>query len=148
MTYCQTKRVNYDKLFVAKSEDQFSSFLSKYKNIPAVFIFDKNKFLITTAVKTDCPWAMINLLDHSVLESKIIRDTLLYSNLLSYFTLVDAKMKNKDSDYYIICTWAKYFPKLTDALFETINKQKEEKKLNVCHILLNVDLQDSWESKK
>ena len=146
-TYCQGKKVKYDKLYILKSEDNFVSFLGKYKSVPGIYIFDKNKFLITTAFKNDCPWTMINLLYDTSLKTKSIQDTTEYSEILSHFNLVDNKSFNKDADYYILCTWAKFVPKLTDALFATINKQKEENKINVCHILLNVDLQEGWDSK-
>ena len=146
-SYCQEKKVKYDKLIMVGSQKEFSSFIGKYKHLPSVFIFNKNKYLITTAEKTDCPWAMINLLDHNVVESKIVQDTLLFDEILSNFSIVDSISGNQNADYYILCTWAKFAPKMTDAVFATINKQKEEHKINVCHILLNVDLQEGWDSK-
>lgn len=142
--YCMEKQVNYDRLFVIKSEQDFIQFTKKYNHIPAVFIFDKNMNLVTTAVETDCPWAMINLLDHKVLESKTVHDTLMQNEILSHFSLINYKVNNTDSDYTMLCVWAKFAPKMTKSLFEAINKQKDEKKINVCHILLNVDLQKSW----
>jgi hypothetical protein len=148
VSYCREKNVKYNQLYKVKSEDYFASFIGKYKSIPTIFIFNKNKYLVTTAVKTECPWAMINLLDNSsVEEPKIIQDTILYNEIMSNFILVDNNTSNQDADYYVLCTWAKFVPKMTNTLFETINKQKEEHKINVCHILLNVDLQEGWDSK-
>lgn len=148
MSYCNEKNVNYDNLFIVKSEDNFASFIGKYKNIPGIFIFDKSKLLITTAFKSDCPWTMINLLNDTNLKTKLIQDTTIYFEIMANFKMINERSIKKDPDYYILCTWAKFAPKLTDALFETINKQKAEGKLDVCYVLLNMDLQESWDSKQ
>ena len=68
IAYCQEKKVSYDKLFVIKSLTNFRQFTKKYGKIPGIYIFDKNKFLITTAVKTDCPWMIMNFLTDSTLS--------------------------------------------------------------------------------
>ncbi len=143
--HCQDNDVNYDQLFVLKSEDNFKSFVSKYKDIPCIFVFDKNKLLMTTAKKTNCPWTMINFLFDTTIRTKKVSDTSLYMEIISHFNMIDNKLGDNQADYYILCTWAKFVPKLSNALFETINKQKKENKLNVCHVLLNVDIQKSWE---
>ncbi len=146
--YCHDKNVDYDKSYVIRSEELYTSFLSKYKHIPGVFIFDKNKYLITTDIKTDCPWTMMNLLKDTITKTKLLLDSSMYHDIMLHYMLIDDRTKKKEADYYILSTWGKFIPKLTKALFDNINKQKEEKKLNVCYILLNVDLQDSWVSKK
>jgi len=143
---CLEKNVNFDQLFVLKSEDQFKTFISKHGSIPSIFVFDKNKYLVTTAEKSDCPWVMINFLYDTAYQLQKTSDTALYSEIMSNFVMIEDRSPLNQADYYILCTWAKFVPKHTDALFETINKQKKENKLNVCHVLLNVDLQKSWES--
>jgi len=147
MAYCKQMNVNYDQLYVLNSEEQFNSFLGKYKHIPGIFVFDKNKYLITTAAKSDCSWTMINFLYDSTIQTKSIADTSVFSEIITAFSRIDDPSRRIDADYYILCSWAKFTPKLTKSLFETINKQKQENKLNVCHILLNVDLQESWDKK-
>jgi hypothetical protein len=144
LSYCNDKKVNYDRSYVVISESQFASFIEKYKEIPAIFVFDKSNHLITTAEKTACSWAMLNMFNDTISETISSSDTSKFSEIMSHFILIDDRQNDKEADYYILCTWAKFFPKLSNQLFETINKQKEEKELNVCHILLNVDLQESW----
>ena len=143
--YCVDRHVDYDRLYTINSEDHYNAFINQYKDVPCIFIFDKNKCLITTAYKKECPWVMINSLADSSLKMRIIQDTTIFYGILSNFIIIDNKSNKQNADYFILCTWAKFFPKLTSELFETINKQKKEKKINVCHILLNVDLQKNWE---
>jgi hypothetical protein len=143
--YCSENRVNYNELFIVQSEDQFASFIEKHKHLPGIFVFDSNKYLITTAVKSNCPWTMINFLYDTTIPQKRVENTELFDEIMANFTLINSTSEQKSPDYYILCTWAKYTPKHTKSLFETINKQKQENKLNVCHILLNVDLQESWD---
>lgn len=143
--YCCQMKVNYDGLFVIKTNKQYSSFINKYRQIPEVFVFDGQKNQLTTEFSSICPWTTMNLLFDSTIHFKRVENTKLYSEILSNFTPVKNAEHTKPADYYILCTWAKYTPKLTKSLFETINKQKQENKLNVCHILLNVDLQESWD---
>lgn len=145
--YCNQMQLNYDQLYVVKSEDQFTSFIGKYKHVPGIFVFDKNKHLIKTAVKSNCPWTMINFLYDTTIKTQSVQDTSLFSEIISNFIMIDTKTPYAETDYYILCTWAKFVPKETKALFETINKQKAENKLNVCHILLNIDLQAYWDNK-
>ena len=140
-------KVNYDELLIVKSLNQYSLFSEKYRQIPGVFVFDNQKNQITTEINSTCPWTMFNILIDTTLHLKRVENSKLYSEILSNFTLVKTIAHRKQPDYYILCTWAKYTPKLTKSLFETINKQKQENKLNVCHILLNVDLQESWDKK-
>lgn len=147
ISYCLESKVNYNQLYTIQSEEQFSSFVDKYKHLPGIFVFDSNKYLITTATKSNCPWTMINFLYDTTIQQKRFENTELFDEIMANFTLIKSSLEQKSPDYYILCTWAKYTPKLTESLFETINKQKQENKLNVCHILLNVDLQESWDKK-
>jgi len=147
LSYCNQMKVNYDQLYVIKTEDQFTSFIGKYNHVPEIFVFDKNKHIITTAVKSNCPWTMVNFIYDTAIKTRILQDTSMFSEIISNFKMIDNKTPTAEADYYILCSWAKFTPKLTKALFETVNKQKKENKLNVCHILLNVDLQESWDKK-
>ena len=90
---------------------------------------------------------MINFLYDTTIQQKRVENTELFDEIMANFTLIKRSPEQKSPDYYILCTWAKFAPKMTDAVFATINKQKEEHKINVCHILLNVDLQEGWDSK-
>lgn len=147
IAYCTENKLNYNQLYIVKSEESFTSFFSAFRSIPGIFVFDKNRNLITTAVKTKCPWTMVNFVYDTSIQHKQIADTSAFHELLSNFKLINDLPQQNSPDYYILCAWAKFTPKLTKSLFETINKQKQENKLNVCHILLNVDLQQSWDKK-
>jgi hypothetical protein len=146
ISFCQNKKVKYDKLYVIKSESNFSTFFKKHKYVPGIFVFDNSNNLIARAEKTGCPWAMINFLYDTAVQKEMTQDTTIYLDIISNFKLVNDRTGDKKADYYILCTWAKFVPKLSDALFETINRQKEDNKLKVSHILLNVDLQKEWET--
>jgi len=142
--YCGQMTVNYDQLYMIKSQSTYSAFVNKYKNLPGIFVFDKNKYLVKTVGQNNCPWTLLNLPYDTTIQRNRVENTELYNEIMSDFTLINSKTEQVKFDYYIFCSWAKYTPKLTKALFETVNKQKKENKLNVCHILLNVDLQESW----
>jgi hypothetical protein len=108
--YCRDKKVNYDKSYVIKSKDLSRSFIGKYQHIPGIFLFDKDKSLLTTVVKTDCPWTMMNLLKDTITETKLVKDSLIYHDIMLHFKLIDDRSKNNKVDYYILSTWAKFVP--------------------------------------
>lgn len=143
--YCGELQVNYDELFVIKSAQQYNEFTNKFPQIPGIYVFDKNKNELTSVANSNCPWTKINLLFDSTQHMNCIENTDQFDRILSSFTRVDSISSQDSIDYYMLCTWAKYMPKLTQSLFETIKKQKQQNRLNVCYILLNVDLQQNWD---
>mgnify|MGYP001340821842 CR=1 FL=1 len=146
LTYCDSNKVKYEKLFVLKSEDNFRNFTQTYKSIPGIYVFDKEYKPVSADYKKGCSWATIRFIFDTTMTITTIEDTTTFKEIMSNFNLVDAKSDHK-SDFYILCSWAKFTPKLTKSLFETINKQKAENLRDVSYYLLDVDLQKSWENQ-
>jgi hypothetical protein len=141
MAYCDKYDAQYDQLYKLKSDDDFKEFVKKYPTIPGVFLFDKEKRMITVIQKKDCKWGELNALYNDSIEKIVENDTLLFNDVLSYFLMIDDKTQIQNADFYVFEAWAKYFPKFAKGVFEDVNKQRAQNKLNICHILLNCDKQ-------
>ena len=145
MSYCDQLELNYDQLHMLKSDNHFNPFIKKYKDIPGIYVFDKKKQIITPVTKSYCPWTMISYVYDTTIQTQTVQDISMFSEIISNFNRIHDKANSNEADYYILCTWAKFIPKGTKALFETVNKQKMGNKPNVSYLLLNLDLQDYWD---
>jgi hypothetical protein len=112
--------------------------------VPDVFVFNNKKNPVTNEVNTQCNWSKIDLIfntNDTIIE---IGDSTDFYRVIEHFILVDAQTNLETPDYYIFSNWAKFFPKMSNSVFETINRQKKQSGLTVKHILLNIDYQKDW----
>jgi hypothetical protein len=145
LTYCRDRQVNYDELWRIKSEESFIMLQKEGRlGVPDVFVFNNKKNPVTNEVNTQCNWSKIDLIfntNDTIIE---IGDSTDFYRVIEHFILVDAQTNLETPDYYIFSNWAKFFPKMSNSVFETINRQKKQSGLTVKHILLNIDYQKDW----
>jgi hypothetical protein len=145
LTYCREKQVNYDQLWRIKSEESYNLLLKeKHIGVPNILIFNNKKNAITNEIQTECNWAKAGIVYDTNAIIIEIGDSTIFYKIMDNFVLVDDRTHSDSPDYYIIGNWAKYLPKLSNSLFETINQQKTQSNIKVKHILLNVDSQKDW----
>ncbi|KAF0204039.1 MAG: hypothetical protein FD170_728 [Bacteroidetes bacterium] len=145
LTYCKEKQVNYDQLWMIKSKENYKV-LAKDGGlgVPDVLIFNNKKNPVTNEIQTECSWALAGIVYDTNAIIIETGDSTLFYKIMDNFVLVDDRTLIDSPDFYIIGKWAKFLPKLSHSLFETINEQKASSNIKVKHILLNVDYQKDW----
>lgn len=150
VAYAQKHNAKYDLLYITNSISAFNTIGQKYGGIPATLIFDKQGRLLSVNQGSDCPWktldAIKSLVDsnnnaHIVVQKQTLDSVLNYTQLIAGN---DNILSQNNYDYTIAYIWAKYSPKLTRQLFNSIDQITTNTKRSIKLISIDNDLQASW----
>ena len=124
----------------------------EHPSLPGNFILNAKKILLHPSTGTDCPWiVMWSLIDSSTVVQSVKfdpdsiqseKETLDY--LLSKTKPLKLKNTDEDYDYYFVCVWAIFTPKLTRDSFKELYRFKNNQNKKICVILINADIQKEW----
>jgi hypothetical protein len=111
--------------------------------VPDAYFFNSKGELLETGSKgTDCSVA-INRLD-KIYKCKSDSHQLL-QNFLDDIQIQDDKKFIADNvDIYVIITWAKFLSSESETSFSWFSHLKGEQKYSIKVLLLNLDVQESW----
>ncbi len=139
LQFCNKKKVPYDALYMIKDEETYATLLKNKFTLPSIMIFDKNRNLIFNEGGETCHWKAMDAIRKDTIFIPIKNSNNAYDNFLQQTKAIQEKYRYEKYDYYLIAGWAKFTPKLTKALFNTVSDLYNSTKLKVCIILLNED---------
>ena len=149
IAYLKKQNATYDGAFVCQDKKGFRYFQDSVSNaIPSVLIFDKN--FTNFVLDEKCPWSILPGLDslnNSTYWKK--NNDLSFQKMTAQLKTIDGAFINYPEtgtyDVYVFYVWAKYAPKLSQAIIKEIKEYFNNPHNNIYVGSVNRDLQEGWE---
>ena len=123
------------------------------KNLLGSMFYNEKGLLINFKDSTKCQWSAGYFVSRLRADTLYQTDTTYkYQEILADLIPVrapDSPVRHDSSyDYTVIITWAKYLGKYNERLFVASESVNENNKAKIRLILLNIDMQKSWNLRK
>lgn len=147
-SYLVENNVSYkiDDIAVLKDINSFS-YYNHYDKlvVPEVYYFNRDGYRIKSNVNLDACGQELSNIDKINKRSFDKKDNL--RAWMEHFKFIDSNEDIFSSSYdaFIVINWAKFLPKMNEVSFNWYNSTKKLNNPKIRVILLNLDIQDSWE---
>lgn len=144
--YLDNKRVEYslDDIAILKDIKVFGDYgKTERLVVPEAYFFNRDGFLLKNNNKgISCGASIKNL--SKILKSKYDSNQTITAWLSDYIILGDKETLFKEYDIYILINWAIFLDSNNEVSFNWYKSLKSNKDLKIKVILINLDVQESW----
>jgi hypothetical protein len=136
----------YDRLYKLSGPESFFDFQNEgLLSVPFIRIYNAKKQNLSSASGEKCKWTMMSVFSRDSL-SMAPNEEVDYDYILQRLDTIDVRTDQDTFDFYVLAGWANYLPVLSDSLFFSTNRIKQNLNNRVCISYLNLDFQKGWES--
>lgn len=145
MTKVIADQLYYDRLYRLKNINAHQDFSKrKMMHVPFVYIYNRDKNMMTVASGSECSWTLMNFFDNMDTSKLKAGDSEMYTFISERLDPIDIKTDMDTFDFYVHAGWANYLPKLSNELFKQTNEIMEAHQGRVCLSYIDLDHQEDW----